>query len=676
MDLIVLDVESYYDSASGYTLKKQSTEDYVCDARAQDIGVAVARNDAPAAWFSGPREEIKRWLAQFELHKNAVVAHNMKFDGLWMARHWGVIPKLYIDTLSMARPVVGSHLKSLSLAKLVEYFGLGVKGDEVLRADGLRLEDFSPEQLRLYGEYCVNDVELTRKLYRRLRSHCRPRMPAAGVPFVRFPDDEMWSIDATMRMYIQPQLWLNVDTLEKNLVGIRERKQKVVADLEVQGVSAKTLRSNDKFAAFLESRGVDVPLKPSPASLKRGDDPVIMTYALGAKDEGFKAMREFYADDEFLSAVFAARVSEKSTAAERRHELYIHKAKTHGGIARVPLKYSGAHTTRDAGEDDENWQNPAKVSKDRLRYAIEAPPGYVIHDADQAQIEARITAKIAGQDDLVAQFARGEDIYSNHASDTFKRPVNRKMLLKREGGTILVSHNSGKVWQPADLSLLYNKPPKDWDGKSYAPDEKEGKVGKESILGLGFQMAAEKFRITLIGNANVNEPIEVVQGYVDAYREKYSRIVDLWAAAQAAMKNALLGRTTELDCLRFTPEGVEFPTGLMISYPNLGITGKGRLKYRRAKDKWDQNLFGGKITENFVQKIARDIVFWQANMITRETGYRHALRVHDSLIHVIPEDKVEAFSKAALEIMARRPPWMPNVPLLAEAKIGKTYGDT
>lgn len=659
MRLITLDWESFYDSRSGYTLKKMSTEDYVCDPRFEEIGLSVKVDGGKPSWCSDARSNLADWLRQFEIAKNAVVAHNMKFDGLILAVHYNLIPKLYIDTLSMARPILGSYLKSLSLAKLAEYFALGVKGEEVMLADGLRRRDFGPEQLRRYGGYCDNDVDLTHGLYQRMRHHCRPTLPPGVAPngeawmksagLIRFPDDEMRAIDATMRMYTQPQLRLNVNTLEANLKGIRERKRKIISELEVQGVGAETLRSNVKFATFLESYGVDVPLKPSPASLKRGDDPVIMTHAFGAKDEGFKAMREQYADDEFLSAVFAARVSEKSTGAETRHEHYIIKAKTHHGIARVPLKYSGAHTTRDSGEDGENWQNPAKVSKDRLRFAIEAPPGYVLHDADQAQIEARVLAVCAGQQDLVEQFARGDDVYSNFASKLFRRPVNRKFFELR-------------------------------NGEKFFPDEKEGKVGKESILGLGFQMAAEKFRITLIGNAGLNEPIETVEEYVRTYRSEFTHIADsekgIWARTQAAVKNSLLGRTTDISCISITPEGIRFPTGFVIAYPNLGITSRGRLFYRRAKDKWDQNLFGGKVVENFVQKIARDIVFWQSGLITKETGYRHALRVHDSLIHVIPEDKAEEFSKVALEIMALRPSWLPNVPLLAEAKIGRTYGDT
>jgi DNA polymerase len=681
MDLVTLDWETYYDRASGYTLEKMSTEDYVCDPRFEEIGlsVKVRRGDAiirPVEWFSGTRKELAAWLAQFELHRHAVVAHNCMFDGLILKRYYGIVPKLYIDTLSMARPIFGSYLKRLGLAHLAAELKLGEKGDEVIRADGLRRMDFTPEEMRLYGPgYCSNDVELTEALYLRMRKHMRRGpLPASPSKWIAFPDDEMRVIDSTMRMYIQPQLRLNEQTLIDNLKGIQEKKRGTVAEMEVQGITSDVLRSNKKFAELLEKLGVEVPLKPSPASLKRGDDPPVMTYAFGAKDEGFKEMKERYADDAFISAILAARVSEKSTIAESRTERYIIKARRHRSVARVPINYSGAHTTRDSGAEGENWQNPPKVSKDRLRYAIEAPDGYVIHDADQAQIEARLVAVVAGQQNLVEQFERGEDVYSLFASKLFKREVNRKLI--DYNGTVINPKN-GKVYVREGAQWVQRgQIPVPANAGNKAPDEKEGKVGKESILGLGFQMGAEKFRVTLIGNAGIDEPIEVVQGYCETYQQEFPMIPELWGAAQGAVKAALMGHSTQIGPVEITPDGIVFPSGMMIAYPNLGITSRGRLFYRRAKDKWDQNLFGGKIVENFIQKLARDIVFWQSNLIRKETGYRHALRVHDSLIHVIPEDKVEAFSKVALEIMALRPPWMPDAPLMAEAKIGRTYGDT
>lgn len=659
MDLFTLDFESPYCTKTGYTLTKMSTEDYVSDPRFDIFMCSVKRNGVLAYLLDGPRAEIVESLRSLDMHRHAVSAQNMIFDGLILERRCGIIPKLYIDTLSMARPILGSYSKRLSLGALAKFFGLGEKGDEVVRADGkMTRADFTPYEWAEYGKYCVNDTELAYRIYQRMRRHARPFAPEGVAPngewwmdaknadkLIPFSDEEMRTIDATMRMYTQPKLVLNKARLEANQVKTREKKAKILAEAEVQGVTAAVLRSTDKFAALLESKGVEVPLKPSPADLKNGKSPPRMVPAFGKTDEGFKALIEEYEDDLEISTLLSARLSEKSTMEEKRTDRLIHIAERYPRF-RIPIGYCKAHTTRDGGEEGINAQNFPGASKSEMRFAIEAPPGHVIVDADQAQIEARLVAVCSGQTDLVQQFAEGKDVYSLFASKLFKRPVDRKKK-------IIV------------------------DGKTIVPDEKEGKVGKEGILGLGFEMGAEKFRLTLAGKAGIKEPIEVVKEYVDTYRTTYAEIPKLWAACKGALGQAVMhGRWTDVSCVQIGPEGIRFPNGMMIHYPNLDSEDGRVFTYQRAKDKYPKKLFGGAVTENFIQKLARDIVFSQANKITRETGYRHVLRAHDAIAHVVPEDKAEEFGKVVLEIMSEPPIWLPDVPLLAELKIGKSYGDT
>jgi hypothetical protein len=71
------------------------------------------------------------------------------------------------DTLSMARAIDGPDAGN-SLAKLAERHGLGVKGTEVVNALGKGRLDFTTEELARYGEYCINDVELTYALFKKL----------------------------------------------------------------------------------------------------------------------------------------------------------------------------------------------------------------------------------------------------------------------------------------------------------------------------------------------------------------------------------------------------------------------------------------------------------------------------------------------------------------------------
>jgi len=173
MSLITLDFETYYtDKDLGF--RTQTTEEYIRDPRFEVIGVSVQVNDGSPVWFSGERETTRKWLAQFNWKESLVLAHNTLFDGAILAWHFGIKPMALADTLCMARALHGVEVGG-SLAKLATRYNVGVKGDEVVKAINKRRVDFTPEELALYGEYCVNDVDLTYKLFLLMRtcSVCR-----------------------------------------------------------------------------------------------------------------------------------------------------------------------------------------------------------------------------------------------------------------------------------------------------------------------------------------------------------------------------------------------------------------------------------------------------------------------------------------------------------------------
>ncbi|WP_286296502.1 DNA polymerase [Polynucleobacter sp. TUM22923] len=85
-----------------------------------------------------------------------------------------------------------------------------------------------------------------------------------------------------------------------------------------------------------------------------------------------------------------------------------------------------AHTGRWGGADKINLQNlPSRgANGGKLKKAIMAPKGYLMIDADSAQIEARVLAWLAGQDDLTEAFKNGQDIYSIMASAIYGKEVS------------------------------------------------------------------------------------------------------------------------------------------------------------------------------------------------------------------------------------------------------------
>lgn len=172
MQIITLDFETYYDRSIGYSLKNKNagltTEDYICDPRFEEILVSAQIDDEPTEWFSGTLKENDEWLQQFEIHKNALCCQNTRFDGSILAIKHDIYAAFYLDTLAMATPFFKPLMKSLSLGALVEHLGIGVKGDEVVLAEGKRRADFSPYALEAYAKYCMNDTQLTRRLYKKL----------------------------------------------------------------------------------------------------------------------------------------------------------------------------------------------------------------------------------------------------------------------------------------------------------------------------------------------------------------------------------------------------------------------------------------------------------------------------------------------------------------------------
>jgi DNA polymerase len=350
MDTLVVDLETFY--AKDYSLTKLTTQEYIDDPRFETIGLAVKKNKEPTQSFSGTHEEVRHWLYSFPWATSIGVAHNAMFDFSILSWKFGIHPKLIADTLSMGRALRGMSVGG-SLKALAEYYGVGVKGDEVLNAIGKRREDFTEEELERYMEYCRNDVDLTYELFLRMA----PSFNAV----------EMKLIDMTVRMHSEPMFQLDRFVLEQHLLNVQENKEKLLIE---SGLTGETLRSDGQLAEALRMLHVEPPTKISARTGKEA-------YAFAKSDEAFKAMLEH--DDPRVQAIVAARLGVKTTIEESRTERFIsiHDA---GGALPVPLQYYKAMTGRWAGSEKINLQNLPRTSP--LKKAIVAPLGYVIVGAD------------------------------------------------------------------------------------------------------------------------------------------------------------------------------------------------------------------------------------------------------------------------------------------------------
>lgn len=467
--LITLDFETFY--SKDFSLSKLTTEAYIRDKDFQVIGFAYKFDDAETNWVTGTDQEISEALHGLGIEQSYLVCHNMAFDGAILAWRYGIKPKYYLDTLSMARPITGQTVGG-SLAALAKKFLFDEKGNEVLNAIGKRREDFTDEEMNRYAAYCCHDVDLTYALYNILKEWN--------------PAKELYIQDLMIRMFTDPVLVLDEKVLTDHLMKVQDNKHKLMSRIDTS-IGRDALMSNPKFAAVLEKLGVEPPTK---TSLRTGKE----TYAFGKTDQAFKALAEH--PNPAVQAVVAARLGVKSTLEETRTESFLGIASR--GSLPILLNYWGAHTGRASGGDKMNLQNLPRGGA--LRRAITVPDGHSLVAVDSAQIEARVVAWWAGQDDLVEDFRNNVDIYSSFASAVYGRPVDRKAKAIDE------------------------------NGKEYNPDKVEGFVGKTCILGLGYGMGADKFKATLkigMGGISVDMPAEDAKRTVDLYRAKYGKIAEI-----------------------------------------------------------------------------------------------------------------------------------------------------
>lgn len=619
MSLITIDFETFY--SNDYSLSKLTTEEYIRDTRFEVIGVGVKVDENPTEWITGTHEEVAAMLSRYDWENSALLCHNTMFDGAILAWSFGIVPYMYLDTLSMARAIHGVEAGG-SLSALADRYRLGVKGTEVINAKDKNRYQFLNSELDAYGEYCKNDVELTLKLFVVLSRE--------------FPDDEMKLIDLTLRMFITPLLYVDDSLLINKLQELKDEKNELLGGLknllscDTEEDVRKKLASNKQFADVLRDVGVEPPVKISKTTGKE-------TYALAKNDTAFMELAGH--ENPIVQQLCSVRLGTKSTLEESRIERFIDVAKRNNNRLPIPLKYYGAHTGRWSGSDKVNFQNlPSRDKKKKtLKNAVVAPEGHLIINCDSSQIEARILAWLSGQDDLVKAFANKQDVYCEFASKVYGRTITKADIVERF-------------------------------------------VGKTCILGLGYGTGALKLQHTLKTTPpGINLELDKCEDIVKLYRESNDKIIQLWREGDRAIKamsdwqNQKPFPYGKNRCLWVHEGRIKLPNGLFINYPSLGLTEEGNNSYQYQSRKGPVSLWGGSLVENVVQALARIVIGEQ--MIEIAKKYPIVLTVHDAVVCVIKEDEIDKALASIVEVMSKPPDWAVGLPVACEANYGRSYGD-
>lgn len=288
---------------------------------------------------------------------------------------------------------------------------------------------------------------------------------------------------------------------------------------------------------------------------------------------------------------------------------------------------------------------PVECVVSGLRHAIVAERGRVLLAGDLVGIQARTVLALAGQHDKTALMASGADVYLDMAKSIYKRD---------------------------DLTKKGN------------PEERQ--VGKNSVLGLGFQMGARKFRFRYAKE----HPIDFAENVAQVYRKEWApKVPFVWYGLEEAAVTAVwehapaeaYGIVYQLEDGWLT---ARLPSGRKIWYFNPQpirkpmpwdetIVKPAWTYQARKLGQWKTiDAFGGLLTENVVMGIQRDLMVHAAFNLERN-GFPLVLNVHDEWI--AEPKKPDADVKAFAQVMTEMPEWAKalQIPVAVEAWEGDRY---
>lgn len=644
LKLLFQDYETYFGPASkpdGSKLSlslrnpKLSMTEYVRHPESEVLGVSLWFDEMKKPeWFR--HDELRGVYKDINWKQYRVAAHNCLFEALINFEWYRIVPGGYFCTMALSEAIFQGQM-ARGLDYLVRKLGLGEKLPDLQSFKGMHAKDFTPENWTTMAAYANNDVMLAAKLFQLLA----PLLPA-----------QEWEIlSNTIMMFGDPILKVDVPLAREALAeAVEERRQamlkcRIVApktglpfvdavDKKGQPVTALKqieyeISGNISFAAHLsKALGGPVPEKWSEKQEK-------MIPAFSKTDGGFIALKSHASED--VRNLAEARLMVKGTLPITRAQRLIDIGTTGSCELNVCLHYARAHTLRDSGGNKMNLQNLKRGSK--LRKAIRAPGGHVLLAVDSRQIEPRWLTTGVRQMDIVRIFQDPNgDPYSYQASAAYGYTVTKK------------TH----------------------------PTERQ--VGKVMQLSLGYQTGAAKLFNTLNIKEGIPVSFEFAQQVVYAFRAQNAQISGHWKLWDKEwLPHLVLGtkRMTIMDGLmELDPvdKRVIFPNGQYLRYPGLECD-EGQYRYWRMKGEKKREwvyVYGGAMTENWVQAISRHTVFPQIHAISQR--WRNVLREHDAGLFVVPEREAEEALAYALMQFRTRPTWAPlDLPLDAEGGYDYCY---
>lgn len=274
------------------------------------------------------------------------------------------------------------------------------------------------------------------------------------------------------------------------------------------------------------------------------------------------------------------------------------------------------------------------VLSELIRTAFIAPEGCTFAVSDFSAIEARVLSWVAQEDWRMEVFRTHGKIYEASASMMFGVPIE-------------------SVTKGSDLRQR----------------------GKTAELALGYQGAEGAMEKMDRDNRIPKHERKTI---VTKWRKANPKIVKLWKAVEeCAIQTIKTHKTTACGFCKFHYDGgvfrIELPSGRSLFYnkPSRGVNrfGGESILFKGMDQiikQWtDIETYGGKLVENIIQAISRDLLAYSMQRL-RSEGFKMVMHVHDEIICEVREEESEKQLKKMCEIMGEEVPWAPGLLLVAD----------
>lgn len=536
--------------------------------------------------------------------------------------------------LDLVGRILNIEEKKMSEGKrLIKYFSVPCKPTKANGGRTRNLPSHDLEKWNTFKEYCKRDVEAERAIRNTLMRLFKDK----GHSRLYLPDWKLWALDQRIN---RAGVLLDMDVVNNAIAIDETMKEDLMQEARDITMLDNPNSRQQVLAWFRESTGREFKTfdKSARAELMQDDTlPSDVLRLIEIKNllgktsvKKYEAMRNAVCADgrvrgmlQFYGASRTGRWAGRLVQLHNLPQNHLEDLDT----ARNLVK-SGDYEALALCYD-----NPSDVLSQLIRTAFVAGEGKRFIVADFSAIEARVIAWLAGESWRQKAFANGEDIYCASASQMFGVPVVKHGI----NGEL---RQKGKV---AELACGYGG-------------------GVNALKAFG----ADKMGLT------EDEMLRTVK----QWREASPRIVRLWGDFEKAAKKAIRNPDIPFEANEKITYiywnkvlSARLPSGRCINYikPRIAYEGdKESIDYygTSASGGWGRCFtWGGKLTENIVQAIARDCLA-EAMLNLDKAGYKIVMHVHDEVILEMPKD-IGSLEEAST-IMGQAISWAPGLVLRAD----------